>query len=122
MIHTIEIPYSMSLSKNQSHGYGKDKLWTNPATKAEMNAISYLCMSTRGAWIRAKKSVNTPVITVHIHVRRPNMLGDPVNFMDAILDGIKVGIGIDDNVYECATTWELDKANPGIVITISQGE
>jgi hypothetical protein len=72
-------------------------------------------MPARNAWRKDK-------IAVTIHVRRPNMLGDPVNFQDAILDGIKVGIGMDDNVYECSTTWELDKRNPGIVITISQEE
>jgi hypothetical protein len=48
------------------------------------------------------------------------MLGDPVNFEACILDGIKVGIGIDDNVYECSTTWELDKENPKIIVEVEQ--
>jgi hypothetical protein len=115
MIHTFQIPYSMALSKNQRHGYAKGKVWTQRQTQTEMDAISYLCMPTRNAWRKEK-------INVHIYVFRPDMKGDPVNFQDVILDGIKIGIGIDDNVYECSTTWEVDKTNPRVVITVSQGD
>ena len=111
----ITIPYNMALSKNARHGYSGSNVYVNPATRAEMDAISYLIRPEFYGyiWTDAK-------IYVRIMVYRPDVRGDPINFQDAICDAIKVGIGRDDNVFAVSVDWELDTEEPRIVIEVEQ--
>ena len=111
----ITIPYDTALSKNVMHGYGRGKVYVNKATQAAMDAISYLirpqCYGYK--WTDEK-------IYVRIMVYRPDNETDPANFVDAICDGIKVGIGRDDNIYAVSVDWEFDEDNPRIDIEVEQ--
>ena len=113
----ITIPYNIALSKNAMHGLGGGKLYLNPETKAEMDAIAYLIRPPFYGY-----TFTDAKIYVRIMVYRPDMRGDAQNFVDAICDGIKVGIGRDDNVFAVSVDWELDPDNPRIEIEVEQGE
>ncbi len=110
---SITIPYNTVLSKNVMWRHAKGRTYLNPATKAEIDAIAWELKG--GAWRKSK-------LFVDIMIYRPDMRSDPVNFLDAIIDGIKVATGVDDNLYSGSWDWELDKENPRITITISQEE
>jgi len=111
----ISIPYSAALLKNRMWRHGKGRTYLNPATKKEIEAIGIEIKSKGVAWEKRK-------IWVCIKVYRPDMRADPCNFIDAILDGVKVGTGVDDRYYSGLWDWELDKDNPRIEITVDQRE
>ena len=111
----ITVPYDTALSKNAMHGFGRGKVYVKGPTQAAMDAISYLirpqCYGYK--WTDEK-------IYVQIMVYRPDMRGDPQNFVDTVCDAIKVGIGRDDNIYAVSVDWALDEDNPHIDIEVEQ--
>ncbi len=109
----IEIPYNTILSKNRMWRHGRGRTYINPGTKAEINAIAVLLKACRCQWEVRK-------LFVHVMVYRPDMRADPVNFLDAILDGVKVATGVDDRYYSGSWDWKLDKGNPRIEIEVKQ--
>lgn len=118
---TIETKYSTFLSKNLWHGVNtksKKKIYSNPKTQAEIDAISWELKRVRAqdlAWDGKRK------IRVDIMIYRPNLKLDPQNTVDTICDGVKMGIDVDDNVYSGSWDWELvKKGEERIVITVSQ--
>ena len=117
MKRTIIIPYNVKLSKNVmwKHIRGGG-VYLNPDTKAEIEAIAWELKSRGGDWQKRK-------LYVHIMVYRPDMRLDPVNVLDAIIDGVKVATGIDDRYYSGSWDWELvNEKDKRIEITISQEE
>ena len=111
--------YDMAFSKNQWHSVsGAGKLFNNDATQRLMDGIAMLVRGERNkqgcTFIKGVKT------WVRIKVYRPDMRGDPINFMDVICDGVKVGLGIDDNVYAVEVDWELEPGNPGITVEVEQ--
>lgn len=55
-------------------------------------------------------------------VYRPDMRSDPANFIDVILDIVKVAINIDDRWYAGSWDWCIDKKNPRVEVSISTGK
>lgn len=111
---SITIPYISCLSKNQMWKKDKNgKIYLNPATAAEMDAIAMQLPSYD--W--------QPKVKVHVEIMvyRPNFYMDPPNFVDTIVDAVKVGIGVDDRYFAGKWDYELDKLNPRIEITVRQG-
>jgi len=120
MTVSLEVPheYDTAFSKNQWHGLtGGGKMFNNTTTQRLMDGISMLVRGERnklGVRIQQKKT------WVKIMVYRPDMKSDPINFLDVIADGVKAGLGIDDNLFAAVVDWELDPGNPGIVIKVEQ--
>lgn len=112
------IPYVTAFSVNQMYlpkqGGGK---YLNPDTKAEQIRICYLL---RGERARLGQVWEDKKTYVKIIVYRPDMRSDPSNFEKAIVDGIKLGIDVDDRWYEVETQWKLDSEKPRIEITVWQ--
>ena len=135
-IHFI-FPYDPRLSKNKQHvftGQSSNK-WDAfvdlPVKKNRPVVNDAIAVKLMGDVARmARGEVNLhelvfkPVKTwVKIMVFRPDLRADPVNFLDMIVDGIKVGIGIDDNLYSGLWDWELvDEKEKRIEITVEQEE
>lgn len=115
----ISHDYDIAFSKNQWHSVsGVGKLFNNALTQRLMDGIAMLVRGERNRQgCTFRKGVKT---WVRIMVYRPDMRSDPINFMDVIADGIKVGLGIDDNMFAVVVDWELEKGNPGITIEIEQ--
>jgi len=111
----ITIPYNTILSKNRMWRHGRGRTYINPATKAEIGAIAMMLKAKRIHW-------NIGKLFVNVVVYRPDMRADPVNFLDAILDGVKVATGVDDRYYSGSWDWQLDKEKPRIEITVWQEE
>lgn len=118
---TIETAYNSALSKNVWHGVNtksKKKIYSNPKTQAEIDAISWELKRVRAQdldWDDQRK------IRVDIMIYRSNLKLDPQNVVDTICDGVKAGINVDDNIYSGSWDWELvKKGKERIVITISQ--
>ncbi len=110
--------YDINFSKNQWHSVsGLGKLFNNTPTQRLMDGIAMLVRgecNRQGIRFKSKKTV------VRIMVYRPDMRADPINFLDVICDGVKVGLGIDDNLFAAVVDWELEPGNPGIVIEVEQ--
>lgn len=74
------------------------------------------------------KSVSSGIVFSHdkiyidIMVYRPDMRSDPANFIDVILDIVKVAINIDDRWYAGSWDWCIDKKNPRVEVSISTGK
>lgn len=113
-------PYDINFSKNSWHSVsGQGKIYTNTPTQRLMDGISML---TLGECNRQRIRFKPKKTWVRIMVYRPDMLADPINFLDVICDGIKVGLGIDDNLFAATVDWELEPANPGIAIEVEQSD
>lgn len=60
-------------------------------------------------------------IWIDICVQKPEHRGDAVNFVDAICDAVKKGIGIDDRWFSLGLVdWQIVKKDPFIIISIGQ--
>ena len=132
-------PYDTRLSKNKQHDYTgqsgnkwdafitpegfieKRRPVVNAATATKL--MGDVARMARGE-VNRHKLLFKPVKTwVNIMVFRPDLKADPVNFLDMIVDGIKVGIGIDDNLYSGSWDWKLvDESEKRIEIEVSQRE
>lgn len=133
----FEFPYDVRLSKNEWHVYtgrqkgnpwdafvgeevkGGSPVANNPIATKLMGDITRMA---RGACVEGKVVFNPGKVWVHVMVYRPDFMADPVNFIGMIVDGIKRGIGVDDNVYSGSWDWEVDKLKPRIEIRVEQTE
>ncbi len=118
---TIETKYNANLSKNSWHGVNtksKKKIYSNPKTQSEIDAIAWELKSQKAqllGWDKDRK------IYVDVMVYRPDMKADVQNFLNPICDGVKYGINIDDNVYAGSWDWQLvKKGEERIVIDVWQ--
>lgn len=61
------------------------------------------------------------VLWLRIHVCLPHHRGDAINCLDLVADAVEKGTGLDDRWYEIrCLTWEIDRANPRMVVDIGQ--
>ena len=117
----FEFPYDTRLSKNVWHvitgasGNKWDAFVDEPAPKGRAVINAPVATKLMGdVQLMARGQVNKyelefkPIKTwVHIKVFKPDMKLDPCNVIGMIVDGIKRGIGIDDNLYAGSWDWEL---------------
>lgn len=71
----------------------------------------------------AQRKVNATrgVLWLRIHVYLPHHKGDAINCLDLVADAVEKGTGLDDRWYEIRSlTWEIDRANPRMVVDIGQ--
>lgn len=116
----ISHAYDPAFSKNQWHGLtGSGKMFNNTPTQRLMDSITML---VRGECNRQEIRFKSRKTWLRIMVFRPDMASDPINFLDVIADGVKVGLGIDDNLFAAVADWELKPQNPGIVIEVEQDD
>jgi len=139
---SFTFPYDTGLSKNEQHDFiplGKKNEWegllgvpeqpqnrrmvVNKASATKfMGQIKELARSQcvllkrkRGREFEPRK------IWLRVMVYKPNMKADAINFLDMIADGVKWGIGIDDNVFSAVIDWELvTDGSERIEITVEQ--
>ena len=117
---TVEWQYSAALSKNKLYNQGDQKLGPTAAASVEMNAITWLLrgeVNQHGLKFTADEDNR---IQVTIKVYRPTKHADAQNFETAICDAIKLGIHVDDNMYDVKTVGLLDKGKPRFEITVEQ--
>jgi len=112
VIH-FEIPLDWNLSKNKKY-VSKYSKALNPKYKSILQGIGFLVKQSFPDYIKAK-------VWVFIMVYKPTKTGDCSNFVDGVLDGIKMSDNMpDDNYYSGVYDWAIDKENPRIEITIQQ--
>ena len=114
----IEIPYMITLSKNQSHR--NIAINKRVPTKAYTKALKAIAILIKGQMNKSKVSFTEGKVWLNIMIYRPNMRGDPANFIDALCDGVKGALGVDDRYYSVNLDWVLDKDNPRITIEVRQ--
>ena len=92
-------------------------MFNNTATQRLMDGLSLM---VRGECNRQNIRFVSKKTWLRIFVSRPDMRLDPINFLDVVADGVKVGLGIDDNLFAAEVDWELCPGNPGIAIEVEQ--
>lgn len=114
----IKHAYDAAFSKNQWHGLtGGGKMFNNEPTQRLMDGIAML---VRGECNRQEIRFKSIKTWLKIMDYRPDVRTDSINFLDVIADGVKVDLGIDDNLFAAVVDWELRPENPGIVIEVEQ--
>lgn len=123
---SFEFPYDIKLSKNEWHvftGATKNQWDGLPGVPVEKRRSAVVNTATatalmggverlaRGQCVLLKRNHDREFeprkIWVRVMVYRPDMRGDPVNFLGMLCDGIKRGIRVDDNVFSGSWDWEL---------------
>lgn len=115
---SIAHPYDVAFSKNEWHAVsGEGKIYNNASANALMRGIFML---VRGECNRYRLQFKSKKTWVRIVVYRPDMRVDPINFLGMICDGVKRGLGIDDNLFAGSVDWKLLPESPEIIIEIEQ--
>lgn len=116
----ITIPYSKHLSKNRTTRVGrgpsgKGIAFVSKEVKAARKEIEWLVRSKLGpnTWPQAKT-------WVRIFVQKPTHASDAINVIDNVVDGIRDGLGLDDNWYAIEKLdWSVVRKDPMVFIEIS---
>lgn len=113
---TIHCTYSPALSKNARIAQGKRRFFIKPEAKA---AEARLEREMRTA-LKGIKWYNQKVyLDIYVYKARTNT--DAINFIDVLADCLKRVIMVDDRWFAIKSCdWELDRANPHIVLKLYQ--
>lgn len=113
----VRIPYHRGISKNYSYGFSSNRhVFLKSDARAIREAIHY-AVKTAADGIQ----FSTGKVWVDILMEKPDHRGDAVNSVDAICDGIKKAIGVDDRWFSIRRLdWVIVKKNPVITLVIGQ--
>lgn len=112
------IPYMQSASKNYIFGFS-GKRGHVFKRKESSNYQDMVALKAREA-VR-QFTVRQNKVWIDLFIQKPNHKSDPINVIDLVADGIKVGIGVDDRWFAIRRLdWEIVKENPKIYIGIGQ--
>lgn len=114
----IVIPFTGAASKNAIYGITGWHVFKREAGKA------FQLLVERKASEALRQLGITPVqnkVWMSIHVEKPNNRFDAINVVDAIADGLKKAIGIDDRWFSIgALDWSICKDEPRFIIEFGQ--
>ncbi len=107
------LPYSSDISKNKKFEYRTSKVKSvKYARYQRLVAMTFKQFC---------KQLTKNKVWIFISVYRPDMRSDPTNFIEGILDGIRIVCpNVDDNYFSTICDWHMDKEKPRFEITIIQ--
>lgn len=111
----IKTPFTFNLSKNCQSRFGAyGHVYLRKEANMEREKIINKIIASEVKFVTGK-------IWISLLIQKPEARGDAINFVDAICDAIKKGIGVDDNWF-CIkqVDWEIKKEDPHIYIRIEQ--
>lgn len=111
----LKIPFTYALSKNFQWGYHQaGYVHLRSEARAARDGLTAAIVAAKPSFVQGK-------IWVDICVQKPEQRGDAVNFVDAICDAVKKGIGIDDRWFSLRRVdWQVVKEDPWIIVSIGQ--
>lgn len=117
LVHVIRLkfPFTWALSKNFQWGARPGGyVYLRREAKAMREVITRTLLQMDHGFVQGK-------IWLDICVQKPDHKGDAVNFVDAICDAVKKGIGVDDRWFSLGLVdWQIVKKEPWIIIAIGQ--
>lgn len=115
----VKIPWQRAISKNYMYGHNRaGGVYIKDAHRATRDSIHYEVLNMLRS---GNVKFNTGKVWLDIFVEKPDHRGDAVNTVDAICDGVKGAIGIDDRWYSIRRLdWIIVKDSPMITIKIGQ--
>lgn len=114
----FSVPYMQSASKNYIFGFGGS---TGHVYKRRESAQYQEMVSLKAREAVRKFKVYQNKVWIDLFVQKPNHKSDPINVIDLVADGIKLGIGVDDRWFAIRRLdWEIVKEDPKIYIGIGQ--
>lgn len=111
----MKVPFTWALSKNYQWSYRRQGyVYLRTEAKAARECIIQSLKMKDHGFVQGK-------VWVDICVQKTEHKGDAVNFVDAICDAVKKGIGIDDRWFSLGLVdWQIVKKDPFIIISIGQ--
>jgi len=114
----FKIPFDRASSKNHvwSLAAGGGHVFKGKQSRAFQDLVAHkIKIATAGLPVVQNK------VWIELFVQKPHHMGDAINVVDVICDGLKVGLGVDDRWF-CleGVDWEITKNNPQIFVTVSQ--
>lgn len=113
------IPFTYSASKN--HIYSSRRIGHTFLRRESRSVRESIEAATRDGV--AQLNVVQAKVYLDILVQKPDHLGDAVNVIDLVCDGVKRGLGVDDRWF-CLrrVDWQIAKDDPQLVIGVSQSD
>lgn len=120
MLWSVEVaqPFDSGWSKNRVWRKGKGRTFLATGARQRRSALAEalrLRLSAVGAIPRQNR------LWLAVHVSKANHLGDALNVLDLVADGIQDATGIDDRWYSLSgLTWDLVPNRPELRVWIGQ--
>jgi len=114
---SFSFPFTSDLSKNSLWGVSHTgQVYTKSGAKRAMKMVEVACRAALGAQRVARQK-----LWLNIFVHMPSHRTDAVNVVDALCDGIKRAIPLNDNWFAIdRLNWAICKTKPMVTVTLTQ--
>lgn len=113
----LKFPFDYALSKNAAwRNNGKGHVYLRDEARQLRERMTAEIATLAGGLGLVENRV-----WIGIKVEKPDFRGDAINFVDAVCDAVKVGLGIDDRWFSLMfVDWSVVKIDPRIMVYVGQ--